>query len=274
MSEHDDLNELITKQSEQEAAKPEQANDRIPDKSIPDVNIPDEELSERCMEEWKNDIQDKDSGGWKEKRIYDDHAYYEIVDSFFSNHPWPNAYNKPVCMTQVLVDTMWSMVDDLYWRNAGKKIVTVSPTSEEDIKKSRNVETILNWQGINNIQDFQQEDSASNFYAIQKGTGFIKFLDVGERGQFKLGAFNIKPEYIYMPTDSTGTAIGKSSGVTQLIPLNANDMRARLGMGVYRNLDKVGKGYLPTDLSAEEMQEIQKAVTGLDVIQKSKRDTW
>jgi hypothetical protein len=247
-------------------------NDRIPGTAELDVNIPDDELTEHIMANFKNEILDKEDMGWKDKREYDRKAYYEVKDEFAAQYPYPNASNFPVCITSVLLDTGCALINDLVWRNSSK-VVTVSPQGDENPKKSKNLEWLMNWQVLNDMANVQLEDNASNFFALLHGTSYEKvFREFSD--EYQLGVQNIPIEHIFLPIDRKSPDIKDSENVTQLIPLGSNDLRMRVASGRYRNLNKVGKGYFPQTMSVEMLARLQRQISGLDVENKISRDTW
>lgn len=246
--------------------------DRVPQAGEFDVDIPDEELTDYLQSTFKNDVADKEQMGFGTKRIQDDEMYHGITDPFFDNWPYVGASNFHVPMTQVFVDTGHAMIDDLEWRNRNK-ILTVSPVSTESAKKAKNLEWLLNWQGLNDIIGFQIADSSCNFNSLKNGTSYLKIIrSVGDR--FVLEVINIEVHNIFMPIDSKSMEIKDCPRITQLIPWGEEDLRDRIASGKYRNLNKVGKGYYPSTLTAEQIVDLSTNISGLDMSRKIKRDTW
>ena len=247
-------------------------SDRIPGARETDVDIPDEELSRYIMANFRNDIMDKEESGWTEKREYDKVAYYEVKDSFMGTYPWPNACNRPTSLTQIQVDTGLALIQDLKWRNE-KKVLTVSPVSDEDAKNSKNLEWLLNWQVLNQIPTLEMEDMASDFYALLNGTAYEKIIrEFG--GKYRLSVHNIPVQNIFLPIDAKGPDIDETDRIVQLIPWSANDLRMRVVSGRYRNLDKVGKGFVPQTMSAEQFETLHREISGLGTTDKVARDTY
>jgi len=247
--------------------------DSITSKQTPDSDIPDDELTEVVMSDLRNDMQDKEDFGWTDKREYDLKAYYGQKNEFLMNYPYPNASAYPVPITSVLLDTGHAMIDDLVWRNPNK-CVTVKGVGDEDIKKAKHIESLLNWQCLNDIEDMKIEDSASNFFMLLHGTGYEKIIVSGLKENYGIRPFHIPIENIYLPIDAKSPEIGDSDHIIQIIPLSANDLRQRIASGVYRNLDKVGKGFVPGSTTAEQLKQMMSDISGLDLSQKQLRDTW
>lgn len=280
-SESDDLKRLLDSTSDSVTGagdKPvpveseQRPGDQVPGSATLDVDIDDEELTEHINANFRNEIADKEDMGWREKREYDKKAYFEIKDEAAAMFPWKNASNFPVCITSVQIDTGHALIGDLVWRNPSK-VVTVSTEGDENPKKAKNLEWLLNWQVLNDIPTLQNEDSASNFFALLHGTAYEKVIrEYSET--YKLEVQNIPIEYIFLPIDRKSPDIKDSESVTQLIPLSSNDLRMRVASGRYRNLDKVGKGFIPISSAAQSMNRRNQEISGLDITGKVSRDTW
>lgn len=277
-SEQDDLKTLLETTSDERQGKgaseseSRQPGDRIPGSAELDVNIPDDELTQHILANFKNEVLDKESMGWADKRQYDKKAYFEIKDVLAAEYPYHNASNFPVCITSVQLDTGLSLIDDLVWRNPSK-VVVVSPQGDANPKKAKNLEWLLNEQVTNLIPNLQMEDQASNFFALLHGTAYEKIIR-NYSDEYGLDVMNTPIEHMFLPIDRKGPMISETECVTQLIPLGQNDLRQRVASGMYRNLDKVGKGYWPTDIAQEMMDRQRREISGLDVTTKVSRDTW
>lgn len=246
-------------------------NDRIPMAGEFDVDIPDEELIDYLIPSFKNDLKDKEEHDFAKKRKQDLEMYYGVTDPFFNDWPWPGASNFHVPMTQVFVDEGHSRIDDLEWRDR-KKIVSVTGVGREDRWKAKNLESFFNWQGLNDIVDFERADSAANFWALVQGTSDLKMLRRNS-DKYGLEIHCIRPEYMIIPIDCRSREKKDCERVSQIIPLGVSDLRARVGSGQYRNLDGVSKSYLPGTMSQEEYDEIRGVVSGLDITGKTRRET-
>src|SRR3990167_8206068 len=273
-NEQDNLKDLLDKTSDSHAhvVDGQFPADRVPLAGEDDVDIPDEELTNYIQKVYGNDIVDKEEMGWSEKREYDIRAYHGVKDEFMMMNPWPNASAHPVAITPVQLDTGLSMIQDLKWRNE-RKVLTVSPVSDEDAKNSKLLEWLLNWQCLNDIPTMQMEDQASDFGALLNGTAYEKVIkDYSD--SYRLCVYNIPIQNIYLPIDSRSPDIGDCEGVTQIIPLSDNDLRERALSGRYRNLDKVGKGFVPRTMTPEQMEILSQEISGLSTTGKISRDTW
>jgi hypothetical protein len=282
MNRDQDLDELLrltsdetrSKQADAQDAEDAKGKDSPPDKSVDDVDIPDDELKQYLIQTHQNEISDKEDMGWNEMREYDLKAYYGIKDEYMQNFPYANASAYPVPITPVLLDTAHSMIDDLIWRDPNSAVI-VTPISDEDIKKAKNLENLLNWQILNDIIDAKMEDSACNFSMLLHGTGYKKIIRIqNEKGEYQLRAVNVPIQNIFLPVDAKNPEPDNCEGVTQIIPLSSNDLRQRIAMGAYRNLDKITKGFLPQTTSQELIDRYKQEITGLDTTQRITRDTW
>src|SRR3990167_1097156 len=275
-SRDDDLTKLLEATEEKpqnlEAIKPQGPADRVPIPGEFDVDIPDEELSDYLTSTFKNDIMDKEEAGYGKDRADDFKMYFGVRDPFFDSWPYQGASNFQVPMTQVFIDEGHTRIDDLECRDRNK-IVIVTPVGDEDKRKAKNLERLLNWQGLNAIVDFQMEDSACNFNALLSGTSFLKVMR-NHSEKYGLVAVNVKGQYIFKPIDSKSCEVRDCERITQLIPWSQNDLRARVASGQYRNLNKVTKGWHPQSMSGEELERIEGDISGLDISTKTTRDTW
>lgn len=266
-SREDDLHQLL----EQTSDEGKRATDQAPDKSVPDANIDDKDLSEVLMSDLQNDIQDKEEMGWVSERIYDLKTYYQDEDEELKNFPYPNssAYIPPI--TKVQLNTAFALIGDLVYRNPNK-VVVVNPVGEEDNRKADNVEWLLNWQVLNDIKDFKFEHMRSNFLSLLHGTAYEKVLRVGLPNEISVRTIPI--EYIYLPSDSTSPEISHTDHVTELIPLNDNDIRMRLSENQYRNMDKISKSFFPISSTAEQLETVRSQIYALSGNRKMSRNTW
>ncbi len=248
--------------------------DNAPDKSVSDLNIDEDELSTVLQNDFLNDICDREEMGWSEKREYDLRAYYGVKDPEMQNFPYPGASAYPVPITTVQLDTGHALIDDVIWRN-GSKCVVVNPISDEDIKKAKNLEFLLNWQFINDIKNVRRVDSIGNMLGLLHGTSYEKIIRIGKPNENRIATLNCPIQNIYLPIDAEGPEIDQSDHIIHLIPLSANDMRERIGSGVYKNLDKVGKGFLPGgENTPERLRQLQQEISGLSLSAKNSRDTY
>ena len=280
MSEADDRAEDLRKILETTAdkppndiEKPQEPADRIPSVGEFDVDIPDDELIKYLEPAFHADLMDKEENGYHKKRIQDLEMYHGVTDPYFDNIPWPNSSNFHVPMTQVFVDEGHSRIDDLEWRDR-KKIVSVGGIGREDRWKARDIEAFFNWQGLNDMVDFERADSAANFWALVQGTADLKIIR-RNRPDFGLEVHCIRSaEYMVVPVNRKSREANDCERVSQIIPLGAEDLRARVAIGQYRNLDAVAKSYLPGTLRKEEYDEIRGVISGLALQEKERRDTW
>lgn len=267
------LETTADKPQNNETQKEQEPGDRIPQVGELDVDISDDELIKYLEPAFATDLMDKEENGYHKKRIQDLEMYHGVTDPYFDNVPWPNSSNFHVPMTQVFVDEGHSRIDDLEWRDR-KKIVSVQGVGREDRWKARDLEMFFNWQGLNDVVDFERADSAANFWALVQGTSDLKIIR-RNRPDFGLEVHNIRSaEYMVVPVNRKSREAKDCERVSQIVPLGAEDLRARVATGQYRNLDAVAKSYLPGTLRQEEYDEIRGVVSGLSLSEKQRRDTW
>ena len=243
-------------------------NDIIPGRQRePDIGDKDV-LSEQLRKSFREDIQQREDFGFQEKQFYNEKSYYEVKDEFFSNWPWPHAYNIPEIIVPVFVDVGWTQIQGAMFRNL-MKTVNVSGVGREDKPYASLIAHILNWEnGIENeIYDVQGMNA---FRMFKNGTGFVKtWLDIGD--EFKIKHASIPMHLIYKPIKGNGCQRDKCSHYHQLIPMDENDWKFRKGLKidgktVYENLDMIAPGFEPSEsLMGEELRMLQNQITGMDV---------
>ena len=271
--ETEDLRPLLEQTAEEAQEKGPQ--DMPPSTDTPDSDVNEKELGEYLVALLKDYVADKEDMGWDEKRQRDLINYYGEKEEWMSNWPWPNASNYPKPITYEQVETGWSAVNDILLRDRDK-VAVVTGVGEEDIKNASKLESILNWQIINDIPHMRREVSANVFQMLLHGTSYLKIVrQVGEQGKFGLSMDMIPIDRIYLSIDSKSPDIGECECVVQIVPLSANDLRQRMAWGVYKNLDKVAKGWtIGNSNSPEKLAQIRQQIMGLDITRKITRDTW
>jgi len=269
--EQDDLRLLLESTSEDN--KDKGAKDSIPSPDTNDVDVDEEDLGKYLVTQLKNDVADKEGMGWQEKREYDIKAYDGIKDMWLSTYPWPNASNYPVPITPIQVDTGVAVLDERMWRDKNRACV-VAGVGDEDIRNAKSLESILSWQIINDIVRMKQEWKAHIRQALKMGTSYFKVFRTVKDG-FKLAVETIPIERIYLPVDAKSPDKDDTDHVTQAIPLSANDLIQRVGWGVYKNLDQIGKGWgVGGAVTPERLAYIRQESTGIDIVTKVIRDNW
>ena len=270
--ETEDLRELLEKTAEDKQERP---TDNIPSVDNPDADINEEDLGQYLVGLLKSYISDKEQMGWDEKRQYDLRAYHGLKEEWMSNFPWPNSSNYPVPITPVLLDTGWAAINDLIWRDKNK-LVSVSGIGEEDADNAEDLQSVMNWVFTNGIQGAKREVFANTFQMLKHGTSHLKVVrQAREDGKFQLDLNTVPVEWIYMAIDAKSPEIGDSECNIQIVPLLSNDLRDRIRWGVYKNLDKIGKGWnVGNANSPEKLAQLKQQITGLDVTRRVTRDTW
>lgn len=252
-----------------------QPNDMIPRaQPRPDIGE-DDALSTYLQKITRQDIQDRDSFSFVEKQSYNDKAYFEIKDEFFSNWPHPNASNFPEPITSTLVDVGWAHIQASMFRNP-LKTVLVTGIGKEDKPYAPLVAHVLNFQ--NGVESEVYDIQGTNaFRTLLRGTGFVKtWMDMGDI--FKIRHASIPMQLIYKPIRGNGCQRNQCDHISQFIPMNESDWKFRMGLTnkgqkIYENLDMIAPGFEPSDsLGGEEMKLLQNQITGMDVDMSDKRD--
>jgi hypothetical protein len=257
-----------------ELSKSEPKDTRPPMEHI-DPDLDEERLGNHLCALLKKDYTDRDASGWVDRRAYDLKAYYGLKDAWLSSWPWPNSSNYPVPITPVLLDTGHSATYQSMF-NDMMKTVDVKGIGREDLTNAKKVGSLLNWQVGTDIEKMPYEMDHNIFNTYLNGTSYFKLIrNYSETGEFKIKPATIPISRIYLPIDSCSPAIEDSDHVIQLVPLTANDMMQRKALGIYKNLDAVGKGFSILGTTAEQTLNIQKQnAIGLDFNMKDSRDTY
>lgn len=236
--------------------------------------IDEEDVKHCVMEDFTNDVKDKENFGWLEKQEYAVRAYYGIKDAVMMNRPWPGASAYPVPITPTLLDTGHANIkgsmrsDDGNW-------CSVAGVGQEDIRKAVPLASLLNWQLGNQISMDRVQD-LNIFRTLLTGNGIIKVLQDIEKMQVRLVSIDV--ENIYLPIDAEGMQHDFNNGhVTQIIPLSKNDLDNRKAWGLYKDLDKLTPGARISSgqsVGSDTRQRLMDDVTGLDKEQRLRRETY
>ena len=207
-----------------------------------------------------------------EKREYDVRAYHGIKDAAMMRRPWPGASAYPVPITPTLLDTGRSNIK-ASMRSDDGKWMSVSGVGEEDIRKARPLESLMNWQLGNQIPMDRIQDM-NIFRTLLHGTGMIKAMQDFTRNAVKLVSFDI--ENFYIPIDADGVQFGDNNGhCTQIIPLSKNDIEMRKAWGIYKDLDLMAPGArIASGSSRDNLQKLKDHVSGQDKEARQNRETY
>src|SRR3990167_4627774 len=196
------------------------------------TSIDEDYLLNHILEEFKNDIADKNDSNFLDQITYEQNSYYGKKNEALKHFPWEGASAFPVPLTPTLVDTAHSNLMAGIWEG------TVGPakikgTGIEDIRTSRALEGLLNWQIMNDMEMYQESDK-NTFRTIVHGTGFLKIIfDIKTN---KVKVYSIDPNNIFMPIDARGMQVGDTDHIIHIIPLSYNDLQIRKGLNVYRDI--------------------------------------
>ena len=263
-----ELKEILKEVDGQASEVQQSPSDAIPPVDRGDVTVDEDRLSAYLISSLQTDIQRREMSGWSEKREYDLKAYHGIKDAWLSMNPWPNSSNFPEPITPVLLDTgqsaiMASMFSDMM------KTVVVTGIGEEDIKNADKVQDVMNWVVGTSIEDMYSECDADVHQTLKHGTSYFKLV-VDYSDEFKICPYTIPIERILLPIDAKSPKVKDSDHVHQIVPRTMNDLLYRKGLGAYRNLEYVNKGWnIQGNLTEYQLNNIRNVVTGLDITRQS-----
>ena len=238
-----------------------------------DPGLDEEDIANCVMEDFINDVKDKEEFGWLEKQEYAYRAYYGIKDVAMMNRPWPGASAFPVPITPTILDTIWANIiasmkaEDGTW-------CRVTGVGEEDIRKAVPLNSLMNWQLSNQIPMDRVQD-LNAFRTPLQGNGLVKVMQDLTNNAVKVISFDV--ENFYIPIDAEGVQFGENNGhCTQIIPLSQNDIEMRKLWGVYKNLDKMVPGARISRGKAgnERLQQIKDVVAGQSKERRNRRETF
>lgn len=194
------------------------------------AEIDDTELSNYILTNLKNSVRDREAYGWNFRQQYSIYAY-EGYKKQGEDMPWKNASNYAVRMTQTLVDTAHSNVLGGIFSDP-ERVVRVRGVGPEDVRSSKNVSSLLNWQLINDIEDSYDVIDKTVSGAFKYGNAAIKCIQgFGAGGQKqKVRWSRVKIENLFMPIDANGAQPSQTPWIFELISLDENDVKRRLSL--------------------------------------------
>ena len=159
------------------------------------TDIDENYLSAHILENFKNDIADKNESKVLDNILYEQNSYYGKKNESLKHFPWEGASAFPVPLTPTLVDTAHSNLMAGIWEGTDGP-AKIKGTGIEDIRTSRALEGLLNWQIMNDMEMYQESDK-NTFRTIVHGTGFLKIIDISVTVRA-----NFFPARIYIGTPS------------------------------------------------------------------------
>src|SRR3990167_5049992 len=158
MSDHDQELERMMGETADKAVMPIMPQGKVagpadaePEIDVSEPDIDEDQLGEYLLSTLRNDIRDRETAAFEEKRYYDIKAYYGLKDPEMQNYPWKNASAYPTQITPVMLDTLNSTIDDTLFRDKSK-VTNVIGTSKEDKRNAQNLQHILNHQITSRIE--------------------------------------------------------------------------------------------------------------------------
>lgn len=232
---------------------------------FPDLD--EQELVTYILNKVTDDLSDRDEFGFNSKLVYDINAYEGKKRP--TTFPWINASNFPVPLTPTLLDTAQANIVGSMFANPNQ-IVSIKPIGIEDKQNSKYVESLLNWQLLDDIKIFTHIDQWVHC-GLKHGRSTIKLIPNPETGSLSVEIIPI--ENMIYPVDTKGYQGNETDHVFQEVLLDDNDMEDRKVMGVYDNIDDIPKGRKLINTS-ERLQQARDAISGRGVNTRRNRDYY
>lgn len=237
--------------------------------------IDDDQLASDLGRYLKMDRKDKEDYGWTAKRQYDEQIYNCFKTP--TNDPWPNASNYCVPLVRTLIDTAHANIMSSIFANPSET-ANVRGQGQEDVRKEKPLESLLNWQISNEVDAYQAMDGGV-FNGFHDGMGVVKVIQQVETGSVKW--IVVPAENIHMPIYSKGFQVNETGRVAEVIPLDDNDYDERLlmkdekGEPFYdpEGLKALPKGFKILDSTAMEiLTQVRDAVFGTRLSDRKNED--
>ena len=247
-------------------------SDTLPTDDMQAPNIDEEDLKTCLINDFQNDCKDKEEWNWVEKQEYNLRAYYMIKDLAMTQRPWPGASAYPVPITPTLLDTGHANIK-ASMKSGDGKMTHVVGIGEEDIRSASTLESLLNWQIVNDIKMDKIQDK-NVFRTLLNGTGIMKVIQDFRNNSVKVTSVDI--ENFYIPIDANGCQFDDNNGrCTQIIPLSYNDVQFRKLWGIYKDIDKMVPGARVSRNNAMERTTfITDQISGTNKDTKMRRETY
>ena len=230
-----------------------------------------EHLSRWVMDRFRSDMLDREECEWKNKREYDVMAYYGLKKRWLSLWPWKNAANNPQCLTPALMDTLISNLMSSQYAYSDK-LVRVEGIGVEDERPAPILEQILNMQLLKEIKLYSVQNSHL-FKTFLHGTNHLKVLMDFQTNKVKVVCPDT--EDMFLPLDASGCQKGETDHVGQMLPFSFNDIQYRKGLGIYKDLDKIPKGWnAARSMMDNSIISAKDAAAGTSKLDKFSRDTY
>ena len=231
-----------------------------------------DDLKNCILENFRNDIRDKEDMDWISIRSWDIESYYLIKDLTFQNWPWKNAYNQRQPLTPALVDTGVANVKGSL-TSVADKIVSVKGVGVEDMRKAPILESLLNWQMLNEIDNLDKTLYMHIFRTFLHGTGVTKVTQNMEENS--VGIISLDLENIFVPVSAKGFQVKDTDHVFQIVPLSFNDIEYRKRLDIYENLDRIPMGAgVNYTVAQEQLTRLRDQAAGTGMETKLRRDTY
>jgi len=235
-----------------------------------ELDIDRDLLVKTFMEDFKNDIQDKEGMGWVSKREYDIKSYYQQKEELWKWTPWKgaSAYRSP--LTATLLDTgLASMQQSIFSEGSGP--VQVKPTGAEDIRTSRILELYLN-NLVDTESQLEQASDMNIFRMFLTGTGILKVKrTLGDTG---VECVSIDAENIFVPLGAKGFKKDQTDHVIHIIPLTKSELNYRKLMGVYEGIENVQSGVGYGDTAKDAVTQVVDKSAGSSMDQYRNREIY
>lgn len=226
----------------------------------------------------RDDIRDREAFSWNLMREYDIRAYEGLKGK--ATEPWFNASNFPVPLTPTLLDTGHAHVVQSIWSDPNK-VVRVRGIGPEDERTAGSLESLLNWQVINDIDNAYDVVDKTVHRAFKHGNGAIKVIhgSVSAQQKPKVAWHQVPIENLFLRVNSRGAQPHQTDHIFELIPLSENEWELRKsltnpdGTPFYDGIDTLAKGNTISATTAiGTIMQTQDIASGTSLGQMYSRD--
>lgn len=207
-----------------EPAAPQEMQAQAQQVSVID-QIDKDELSKHILDLLRTDIRDREDFGWTLMREYDQLSYEGYKRK--ATEPWHNASNFAVCLTPTLVDTAHANIVGGIFADP-ERVINARGVGPEDVRTEKHVETLMNWQTLNDIEDFYDTVDKTVHVALKHGNAVVKVIQgYGGPQKNKVICVRVPMENVFLPVNARGAQVGQTDHIFELIPLTENEKKQR-----------------------------------------------
>lgn len=246
-------------------------SDTIPPADRGDINNLDEDhLQKYILSAFQNCISDKQDYGYIDKKNYALTSYYGVKNEAMKHWPYEGASAFPFPLTPTIVDTAWANVQSGIWNDSDHPI-NVKGNEDEDIRPSKLLGKLLNWQVVNDT-DFEMESDKNVLRTFLNGTGILKIIFDIKTSKVKI--YSIDLDNFLVPIDASGLQKDGTDIIIHIIPLSYNDIQIRKAMKIYRDPDSILPGANLILKDSDILRKTVDHVSGVSMDTKVLRDTY